>query len=78
LRWRPGDAGRLHALMRWRAPPGKIRRHGDVLYHSGQMRPLQDVLAAIREHTTVDAAGLQARALYGPPSQIARGDGEAL
>jgi error-prone DNA polymerase len=30
-----------------------------VLYHSGQMRPLQDVLAAIREHTTVDALGFK-------------------
>jgi error-prone DNA polymerase len=57
---RPGDAGRLHCLDTLaRAAGVRSVATGDVLYHSGQMRPLQDALAAIREHTTVDALGFK-------------------
>src|SRR3546814_5616085 len=32
---------------------------GDILYHAPERRPLQDVLTAIREKTTVDALGFK-------------------
>src|SRR3546814_15565372 len=32
---------------------------GDILYHAPERRPLQDVLSAIREKTTVDALGFK-------------------
>src|SRR3546814_20564229 len=32
---------------------------GDILYHAAERRPLQDVLTAIREKTTVDALGFR-------------------
>lgn len=35
---------------------------GDVLYHIPNRRPLQDVLTCIREHITVDTAGLRLEA----------------
>ena len=35
---------------------------GDVLYHTPERRPLQDVLTCIREHTTLDAAGFRLEA----------------
>jgi len=49
---------------------------GDPLYHSPQRRPLADVLACIREHVTIDAAGylLEAHAErhLKPPEEMAR------
>ncbi len=34
----------------------------DVLYHASHRRPLQDVLTCIREHTTINEAGLKLEA----------------
>ena len=49
---------------------------GDALYHTPARRPLQDVLACIREHTTLDRAGfhLEANAErhLKPPAEMAR------
>jgi error-prone DNA polymerase len=46
------------------------------LYHAPERRPLQDVLTAIREHTTVDAAGRllapNAERHLKPPAEMAR------
>ncbi|KAK0341455.1 Error-prone DNA polymerase 2, partial [Friedmanniomyces endolithicus] len=60
LRRRPDDAARLHALdaLARRARVRSVAT-GDVLYHSAERRPLQDVLSAIREKTTVDALGFR-------------------
>jgi error-prone DNA polymerase len=50
--------------------------HNDVLYHAPARRPLQDVLACIREHVTLDNAGrrLEAHAErhLKPPQEMAR------
>ena len=49
---------------------------GDVLYHVPERRPLQDVLTCIREHCTIDQAGLRLEANaerhLKPPAEIAR------
>jgi error-prone DNA polymerase len=60
LRRRPGDAARLHALDALGRAAG-VRRvaTGDVLYHAPDLRPLQDVMTAIRERTTIDALGFK-------------------
>lgn len=44
---------------------------GDILYHASERRPLQDVLTAIREKSTIDALGFKCerfmdRALQSP------------
>lgn len=60
LRRRPGDAGRLHRLDALvRSMDVRSVAIGDVLYHSPDQRPLQDVMSAIREGTTVDALGFR-------------------
>ncbi len=58
LRRRPDDAERLHELYAL-ARKGGVRcvATGDVLYHAPERRPLQDVMSAIREKTTVDGLG---------------------
>ncbi|WP_298670730.1 error-prone DNA polymerase [uncultured Sphingomonas sp.] len=58
LRRRPDDAGRLHRLDAMaRAAAMRSVATGDVLYHAPERRPLQDVMTAIREKTTIDALG---------------------
>ncbi|PAL24275.1 error-prone DNA polymerase [Sphingopyxis sp. GW247-27LB] len=60
LRRRPDDAARLHALDALARSIGvRSVATGDVLYHTPERRPLQDVLTAIREKTTIDALGLR-------------------
>jgi error-prone DNA polymerase len=57
-RRRPDDVERLHALdAQARAAGVRGVATGDILYHSPEARPLQDVVTAIREKTTVDALG---------------------
>ncbi len=60
LRRRPNDIARLHALDAL-ARTARIRSvaTGDILYHSSERRPLQDVMTAIREKTTIDALGFR-------------------
>src|SRR3546814_14328476 len=60
LRRRPGDFARLRTLDDLGQDRG-VRRvaMGDILYHAPERRPLQDVLSAIREKTTVDALGFK-------------------
>ncbi|MGV1684473.1 error-prone DNA polymerase [Sphingopyxis sp. NJF-3] len=60
LRRRPGDFARLRALDAL-AQEVAVRSValGDILYHAPERRPLQDVLTAIREKTTVDALGFK-------------------
>jgi error-prone DNA polymerase len=58
FRRRPDDHARLHALDALaRAAAVRAVATGDILYHSPEARPLQDVVTAIREKTTVDALG---------------------
>jgi error-prone DNA polymerase len=58
FRRRPDDAMRLHELDTMAARHSvRAVATGDVLYHSPECRPLQDVVTAIREKTTVDALG---------------------
>ncbi|MGH6696295.1 error-prone DNA polymerase [Sphingopyxis sp.] len=60
LRRRPGDFARLRALDTLARDMGvRCVAIGDILYHSPERRPLQDVLTAIREKTTVDALGFK-------------------
>jgi len=60
LRRRPDDAARLHALdAQARAAGVRSVATGDVLYHAADRRPLQDVMSAVREKTTVDALGFR-------------------
>ena len=60
LRRRPGDFARLHALDALARDLGvKSVACGDILYHASERRPLQDVLTAIREKTTIDALGFK-------------------
>ncbi|MCP8937904.1 error-prone DNA polymerase [Alsobacter sp. SYSU M60028] len=52
------DRRRLHRLAELAAAAGvKLLASNDPLYHEPERRPLQDVLACIREHVTIDAAG---------------------
>ena len=60
LRRRPGDYARLRALDELARNAGiRAVACGDILYHTPERRPLQDVLTAIREKTTVDALGFK-------------------
>jgi error-prone DNA polymerase len=60
LRRRPGDFARLRALDALAQEVGvRSVALGDILYHAPERRPLQDVLTAIREKTTVDALGFK-------------------
>ncbi len=60
FRRRPGDAARLRALDDLAKAAGvRSVATGDILYHSPERRPLQDVVTAIREKTTVDALGFK-------------------
>ncbi len=60
LRRRPDDVERLHRLDGM-ARDANMRcvATGDVLYHAPEARPLQDVMTAIREKTTIDALGFR-------------------
>ena len=58
FRRRPDDAMRLHVLAAMSASHGvRAVATGDILYHAPEARPLQDVMTAIREKTTIDALG---------------------
>ncbi|MES2443388.1 MAG: error-prone DNA polymerase [Pseudomonadota bacterium] len=58
FRRRPDDLERLHGLDALaRAAGVRAVATGDILYHSPEARPLQDVVTAIRLKTTVDALG---------------------
>ncbi len=60
LRRRPDDADRLHRLDALaRAQDVRCVATGDVLYHSSERRPLQDVVSAIRERCTIDELGFR-------------------
>ncbi|KMS58305.1 error-prone DNA polymerase [Sphingobium cupriresistens] len=60
LRRRPDDAMRLHELNAMaRAAGVRAVATGDILYHSPESRPLQDVMTAIRERTTIDGLGFK-------------------
>lgn len=60
LRRRPGDFARLAALDALARGLGvRSVALGDILYHAPDRRPLQDVLTAIRENTTIDALGFK-------------------
>jgi len=60
LRRRPDDADRLHRLDALaRAQGVRCVVTGDVLYHSSERRPLQDVVSAIRERCTIDELGFR-------------------
>jgi error-prone DNA polymerase len=60
LRRRPGDFARLRALDGLARGMGmRSVACGDILYHAPERRPLQDVLTAIREKTSVDALGFR-------------------
>jgi len=60
FRRRPGDFARLRALDTLARGAGiRSVAMGDILYHAPERRPLQDVLTAIREKTTVDALGFK-------------------
>lgn len=60
LRRRPDDVARLHALDGLALAAGvRSVATGHVLYHSSEARPLQDVMTAIRERTTIDELGFR-------------------
>jgi error-prone DNA polymerase len=60
LRRRPDDAERLHRLDAMARGAGlRSVATGDVLYHSPERRPLQDVVSAIREKCTIDELGFR-------------------
>ncbi|MEZ5816916.1 MAG: error-prone DNA polymerase [Hyphomicrobiaceae bacterium] len=57
--YRGDDRARLATLERLSRRIGlPLLATGDVLYHAPHRRPLQDILTAIRNHTTVADAGL--------------------
>jgi error-prone DNA polymerase len=76
-RFRGGDADRLAALDALaRAAAAPMVATNDVYYHLPERRVLADVLTCIREHCTVDQAGLRL-AINGerhlkPPGEMAR------
>jgi len=78
LRRRPDDVARLHRLAAMaRAAGVRSVATGDVLYHTPERRPLQDVMTAIREKTTIDALGYRRerfmdRALQSPAEMVRR------
>ena len=61
--YRGDDRARIAALsaiaQRQQTP---LLATNDVLYHAAHRRPLQDVLSCVREHTTIDQAGLKLEA----------------
>ena len=60
LRRRPDDIARLHRLDAMaRTATVRSVATGDILYHSPDFRPLQDVMTAIREKTTIDCLGFK-------------------
>lgn len=60
LRRRPDDIARLHRLDAMaRTAAVRSVATGDILYHSPDVRPLQDVMTAIRERTTIDGLGFR-------------------
>ena len=60
LRRRPDDADRLHRLDALAHKHGvRAVATGDILYHSSERRPLQDVVSAIRERCTIDELGFR-------------------
>jgi error-prone DNA polymerase len=60
LRYGTGDRRRLAACKHIAGRAGvKLLAVGDVLYHGPERRPLADVMTAIREHVTLDHAGLR-------------------
>ena len=60
LRRRPDDLARLHALDAMARQAGvRSVATGDILYHTPEARPLQDVMTAIREGTTIDGLGFR-------------------
>jgi error-prone DNA polymerase len=60
FRRRPDDIGRLHALDAMIREAGlRPVATGDVLYHTPERRPLQDVVSAIRERCTIDELGFR-------------------
>ena len=60
LRRRPDDAECLHQLEALARAAGiRSVATGDVLYHTPEARPLQDVMTAIREKTAIDALGFK-------------------
>ena len=60
LRRRPDDAERLQQLDALARTVGiRSVATGDILYHSSERRPLQDVVSAIRERCTIDALGFR-------------------
>ncbi len=75
--YRGDDRARLAALDTLATRAGiALIATGDVLYHAPHRRPLQDVLVAIRNHTTVAEAGLllarNAERHLRSPQQMAR------
>ena len=60
FRRRPDDLARLHELDAM-ARQAKVRSvaTGDILYHTPEARPLQDIMTAIRERTTIDGLGFK-------------------
>ena len=60
FRRRPGDIARLHALDAMIRDTGlRAVATGDVLYHTPERRPLQDVVSAIREKCPVEELGFR-------------------
>ena len=60
FRRRPDDLARLHALDAMAGQAGvRSVATGDILYHTPEARPLQDVMTAIREGTTIDGLGFR-------------------
>jgi error-prone DNA polymerase len=60
VRRRPGDAARMYRLEAMIREAGmRSVAMGDVLYHTADARPLQDVMTAIRERSTIDALGFR-------------------
>ncbi|HUD53098.1 error-prone DNA polymerase, partial [Parvibaculum sp.] len=62
-RYDGNDTRRFTALERLARETGtKLLVTNDVLYHAPERRPLQDVLTCIREHCTLETAGLRLEA----------------
>ena len=58
--YRGDDARRIARLARLAEAAGlKLLATGDVLYHTPERRPLQDVVTCIREHCTIREAGFR-------------------
>jgi error-prone DNA polymerase len=75
--YRGDDAARLEALAGLAVACGTpLVATGNVLYHAPERRPLQDVLTCVREHCTIDQAGLRLEANserhLKPPEEMAR------